>query len=66
MSDVRFKNEGSIATLLPTTEKAWNWMQKNLDFEPWQWRPYGLVCEHRMARDILEGIREAGFEVEVV
>lgn len=49
----------------PVTEDAHVWLKENVAIDPWQWQGDYFVCEPRMAGDLMDAMREEGFEVEV-
>ncbi|KKL57996.1 hypothetical protein LCGC14_2229820 [marine sediment metagenome] len=65
MSDVTVTNYGSIAHITPHTDAAVTWVEENIGqdngYQP-HW-PVVLI-EHRFIQDIVDGMREAGLEVE--
>lgn len=55
---------GSIATILPLTADALDWIEENCAPEAWQWQPSGMVCEPRCLPAIIEAIEDDGFTIE--
>ena len=63
MSDFLIADHGSIITIRPVSEAAHQWLDENVDAEPWQWLDGALCAEHRFARDLVDEIAAAGFEI---
>jgi len=63
MCDFQISDHGSIITIRPVSEAAHQWLDENVDAEPWQWLDGALCAEHRSARDLIDGIAAAGFEI---
>jgi hypothetical protein len=62
--DFRITDDGSVVGFKPVSEAALDWINENVESEPWQWLGNALWVDHRMAQPLLDGIIEAGFEVE--
>jgi hypothetical protein len=62
MADVNIQNEGSIILFDLLSDEAVAWwdehVQEGMTYCGWR------VADHRPARDIIEGLTEAGFELE--
>jgi hypothetical protein len=63
MSDFHISDHGSIITIRPVSEAAHQWLDENVAAETWQWFGGALCAEHRFARDLVDEIAAAGFEV---
>jgi hypothetical protein len=61
--DVRVQDHGTLVLFRPLTEPATAWLTENVDPEALWWGG-ALVCEHRFARDLVAGLRAAGFRVD--
>lgn len=62
-TDVIVTNHGSIFSFQPLTQAAKDWFEENVQIEDYQ-RLGGSICvEHRYARDLAQGIIDAGLEV---
>ena len=57
-------NQGSVVIFEPEGNLEMEWVMLNVDCEPWQWQGGGLVVDWRMAEDLEDGIRDAGFVVQ--
>lgn len=62
-ADFTISNQGSIVMFYPRSQDAHDWVDDNVGLEDWQWLGGGFACEHRMAGDLIEGIRDAGFVI---
>ncbi len=60
--DVRVQDQGTIWLFRPETESARRWLLEHVHPNATWWGG-ALVADHRPARDLLAGIREAGFSV---
>ncbi len=60
--DVLVQDQGTIWLFRPETESARRWLLEHVDPNATWWGG-ALVADHRPARDLLAGIREAGFTV---
>ncbi len=58
--DVLVRNEGTVFLFCPLTERAKNWLEENVETEPWQWFGTVLVVEHRFAWGLGQGMQDAG------
>ena len=63
MCDFQISDHGSIITIRPVSEAAHQWLDENVDAEPWQWLDGALCAEHRFAHDLVHEITDAGFEI---
>lgn len=62
--DVFARNEGSVVLIQPLTQAAKDWLQDNVESEPWQWLGSNLVVDHRFADGLLRGMTGDGLDVE--
>ena len=60
MTDFTFIDQGTIMLVIPDTQAAREWVDKNLALEPWQWLGPGFACEPRYAGDLADGILADG------
>jgi hypothetical protein len=60
----RLDNHGSIALLIPLTNAGREWLESNVNPEPWQWFGPGLAVEPRYLGALLNGALDDGLEVE--
>jgi hypothetical protein len=63
MSDFLIADHGSIITIRPVSEAACEWLDENVAAEPWQWLGGALCVDPRCARDLIDEIATAGFEI---
>jgi hypothetical protein len=56
---------GSIISIVPITEAALKWIDKNVVSKPWQWLGGALCVDRRYARDLTDEIAAAGFDLAV-
>jgi hypothetical protein len=61
---MRIDNQGSVIMFQPDGDFEYEWLTLNTDAEPYQWLGRNLVVDHRMAEDLLQGVRDAGFVIE--
>lgn len=61
--DVSVANHGTLFTFTPLTERAKEWMEENVQSEPWQWLGNSLTVEHRYAGELANGMVEHGLVV---
>ncbi len=45
--DVLIRNEGTVFLFCPLTDRAKDWLEDNVESEPWQWFGNAFVVEHR-------------------
>lgn len=64
-ADVVVRRLSSMVLLTPFTDTARTWIDEHLHVESWQWSGPSLAIDGRYALPILEGMRDAGLEVEV-
>jgi len=64
MTDVHVYNQGTVIGFMPMSEAANEWFADNVQAENWQWLGGMLAVDHRYASDLIEGIKEAGLEIE--
>jgi hypothetical protein len=55
-------NHGTIVQITPLTKEAFVWVESNLELEPWQRMGASFCIDHRLAPDILIGMRSAGLQ----
>ena len=63
MTDFRIADHGTVITIRPMNEAACQWLDENTVAEPWQWLDGALCAENRFARDLIDEIADAGFEI---
>ena len=63
MCDFHISDHGTVILIRPVSEAAHQWVEENVVVEPWQWFGGALGVDHRFARDLLDGIAAAGFEI---
>ena len=62
--DIKVHNQGTIWLFTPLTQTATDWVEENLDLEPWQNMGNSFAVDHRPAANLAEGMRQAGLVVE--
>lgn len=60
-----YKDGDSLGRLRPNNDSAQRWLEENAQSEPWQWLGRWLCIEHRYITDIVAGIRDEGFTVNI-
>jgi hypothetical protein len=63
MSDFQIGDQGTIILIRPLNQAACQWLDENVVSEPWQWVEGALCAEPRFARDLIQEIEAAGFEI---
>jgi hypothetical protein len=58
-------NQGSVVVFSPEGDLEYEWLTLNTETEPYQWQGRSLVVDHRYAEDLIEGVRSAGFVIEL-
>ena len=63
-TDIHVSDHGTIVMLHPHTRRAETWIDENIGPDN-GFQPYSpiVVCEHRFAPDIIEGMRADGLNV---
>ena len=61
--DVLVVNGGSVFRFTPQTVKAARWLKRNVS--DGAWLDGSLMCEHRYAQGLIDGLKEAGFSGRV-
>lgn len=64
-SDFLFEDHGSIIMLWPLSREASDWVEENVQSEPWQWLGEALCVDHRMARGLIDAVITEGFSVKI-
>jgi hypothetical protein len=65
MRDFLIADHGSIVSIMPISDAALKWIDENVVCEPWQWLGGALCVDHRCARDLIEEIAAAGFDLAI-
>lgn len=52
----------SVFSISAVSQKAKDWLDKNIHSESWQWLGGSLVVEHRYIADIVAGMLEDGLK----
>ena len=63
-ADVLISAHGSIALFTPTTPVAHEWVEENVQIEPWQRLGASIACEPRCLEQLIAGMQEGGLVVE--
>lgn len=61
--DVLIRNEGTVFVFCPLTPRATEWLDENVESEPWQWFGNSFVVEHRYAWGLGQGMKDAGLRL---
>jgi hypothetical protein len=62
--DVLVRNEGTVFVFCPLTSEAKEWIDENVESEPYQWFGNSLVVDHRFAWGLGQGMKDAGLTLE--
>jgi hypothetical protein len=62
--DVLVRNEGTVWVFNPLTAAAKEWFDENVQSEPYQWLGTSLVVDRGLALGLVQGILDAGLEIE--
>jgi hypothetical protein len=54
----------TVYVLTPLSPQAKAWVEENVHYEPYQTWGQGIVIEWRYIEDIVEGLKQSGFEPE--
>ena len=63
MTDFLIDDQGTIVRLTPLSDGARQWLEDNVEAEPWQWLGRSLCIDHRYADDLISGAVADGLEV---
>lgn len=63
-SDIKIEDHGTIVMFHPLSEAGVEWMSQNLLVEEWQRWGQAITVDHRMARDIIDGMRADGLVLQ--
>jgi len=63
MADIRIQNEGTIFLFIPLSDSAKAWWEESCQEGSCDNR-FVKYVDHRYAHDIIDGLVEAGFEIE--
>ncbi len=64
MTDVYISNNGSVFSFQPVTQAGKDWIEENVQTEPWQWLGNTLAIESRFAGELTDGMISAGLEIK--
>jgi hypothetical protein len=62
--DVLVANAFTTFVFTPLTARAKQWVEANVQSEPWQWLGASRVVETRFAWGIAQGMKDAGLVLE--
>ena len=65
MADFQIADHGSIISIKPVSDAARTWIDDNVVSEPWQWLGSTLCVDARCARQLIDEIDAAGFEISL-
>jgi len=57
-------DQGSVVLFIPSNSEEVAWLEDNTNCEAWQWLRGCLAVDHRMAEDLIQGVKDAGFTVK--
>ena len=64
MADIEVTNHGTVVAFRVVSDGALDWINANLETEPWQWMGDSLVVDHGYAGFLVDLFQaEAGLEV---
>jgi hypothetical protein len=61
--DVLVRYEGILFLFGPLTDRAKDWLEQNVEIEPWQWSGDTFVVEHRYTWGLGQGMKDAGLVI---
>jgi hypothetical protein len=62
--DVLIANEGTVFVFCQLTPAAKQWVEENVQSEPYQWLGASLVVETRYAWGLAQGMKDAGLVLQ--
>jgi len=62
--DVLVCKAGTVFVFCPLTSAAKQWVEENVQSEPFQWLGDSLVVDHRFAWGLGQGLKDAGLVLE--
>jgi hypothetical protein len=63
VADVVVRNHGTVVLFELRSPAAREWVDENVQTEPWQWLGRSLGVDHRFAGQLTDGMIDAGLEV---
>lgn len=63
--DFVFRDHGSVATVHPQNEAAWDWFNDHVEYEGWAMIGDGVAVEPRLVDNLAEGMMAEGFVVAI-
>jgi hypothetical protein len=66
LTDFYYRNEGSVILLMPNTEDSQEWINENLQVQPWQRLGNNIAVDHRSFTLIEEVIENDGLLIEEI
>lgn len=61
---MRINNEGSVVQFIPESDEETDWLNEEVLADDFQWLGKTLVVDYRMAQDLFQAVRDAGFAVK--
>lgn len=61
--DIQLHDQGSLIGFQPMTDAGYEFMDKHVHTESWQWMGPVLYVDARMARDLMQGMIDHGLEL---
>lgn len=65
MPDIKCIPNGSVVLFGPNTQEGREWMNSELQSEPWQWLGGSLVVDARFAQGLIDEAEVGGLSVSV-
>lgn len=62
-ADFSVTNSGSVAMVTPLSPAAREWVEENVQVEPWAWMGLGFAVEPRLVEGLMSLAAEQGLEV---
>lgn len=63
-ADVLIADQGSVALFTPLTAEAHQWVEENVEVEPWQRMGTSVACEPWCLEQLIAGMQQDGLVVE--
>ena len=63
-ADFRVTYHGTITTITPLSDRCREWLEENVEIEPWQRFGNAIAVEPRYVEQLAEAMMEAGLVIE--
>jgi len=60
------ENQATVFLFRPLTPRAFEWIDRHVQPESWQWFGEAVAVEHRFVEDLKQGMQSAGLELEIL